>query len=84
MIDLTIIFIPCLKQENLSQLCKGLFRDSVRIALPEKNDREDLLRHFMKDHNLDFSIVAKYLQGKTSFEIRQLVKVLLKQDPKPS
>jgi len=70
MSDLTFIFIPCLKPENLSQLCKGAIRDSVRIGLPEKRDREILLKMFMRGHHLDFENIARYLQGKTFFEMR--------------
>lgn len=47
-----------------------MIKDSVRIELPDKKDRELLLKKYMKGHHFDFDYIAKYLAGKTSFEIK--------------
>jgi len=51
-------------------LCKGVFKASVRIGLPEKRDREILVQKFLRGHQMDFGSIARNLQGKTSFEIK--------------
>ena len=61
MTNLTFIFISCQKPDNLSLLCKGLIRECMKIPLPDKSDREILLRHFMRETEIDYSVLAKYL-----------------------
>lgn len=38
-----------------------MIRDSVRIGLPEKKDREILLKKFMKGRDMNFETIAKFL-----------------------
>lgn len=72
--------ITCEKADQLGALGNIQFKNRAKIDLPERSERAAILNHVLDGNpgNVDTQEVAKYLQGKTFKEVKQIVSKLQK------
>ena len=78
-----LLVITCEKNEELSSLTCMQFKHKFKLDLPERNERATILSHLIQAKNkawrdIDCFELAKYLQGKTFKDLKQIVTKLVK------
>ena len=60
-----------------------LFRDKFAVKLPEKADREAIIKWILQQGNMEYDVqqIAKYLQGKAFKEIKSILTKVTKGKP---
>jgi hypothetical protein len=58
-----LVFITCEKQGDIGEPFSKLFRDKFQMKLPEKADREAIVRWLLHKGNMEYdvAIIAKFL-----------------------
>ena len=65
--------ISCEKSEEQSMLVGMQLKHKYKIELPERKERAVVLKQVVGDDGVDCDELAKYMQGKTIRDMKQIV-----------